>query len=226
MAKNQEIQIFQGFDNAFKQEISSYAKLVRFEKGNIPFFADDLLKHFYSILDGRIKAYQLNLETLKEQTIFIYRKGDMLDTVILLDKLSHNLIYDALEDTQALQFPIEKVREWIDTKPEFNKKFFPYIASQMRNTEQLAADLSLYDTMHRLISLLLENMNQKNTFKYNLLHDLSNTEIANLIGTVRQVVERHLKDLKKQNVLDTTRKNVSLKDITKLLKKIEQLQLK
>ncbi|WP_331775349.1 Crp/Fnr family transcriptional regulator [Sulfurospirillum sp. 1612] len=226
MAKQKELQLFQGFDDAFKNEINACAKIVHFKKGDIPYFADDLMQHFYSIIDGKIKAYQLNLDTLREQTFFIYRRGDMLDTIILLDQTSHPLMYEALTPTQALQFPIEKVREWIDTKPEFNKKFFPYIASQMRHTESLASDLSLLDTTQRLIKLLLENMNPDNNFKHNLLHNLSNTEIANLIGTVRQVIERHLKAFERQNILSAERKNITIKDLTKLLKKITQLQLK
>ena len=57
--------------------------------------------------------------------------------------------------------------------------------------------------------------------KYNLLQGLSNTEIAKLIGTVRHVVERHLKALKEDGTITTKNKNVQILDINKLLDKIK-----
>jgi len=55
-------------------------------------------------------------------------------------------MYEVLEDVVLLELPIEKVREWLRKNENFNKIFFPYIASQMRHTEELATDISLYST--------------------------------------------------------------------------------
>jgi len=87
--------------------------------------------------------------------------------------------------------------------------------------EELSADLSLYSTAERLIKLLIQNLDQNNREKYNLLQGLSNTEIAKLIGTVRHVVERHLKALKDEGTIETKNKNVQILDINKLLDKIK-----
>jgi len=224
--KNYDIQLFSKLDEPLKEQINKYAKMVYFKKGDLPFFHDELLKNFYIIVEGKIKSYQINLENLKEQTLFIYRRGDMLDTIIVLDSKPHELLYDAMEDTQALCIPIEKVREWINTNQAFNREFFPYLASQMRHTEELSSDLSLYDTSHRLIKLLLQNINPQNRLKYNLLQNLSNTEIAKLLGTVRHVIERHLKELREQKIIKTGKKSISVQNIEKLLQKTKQMLLK
>jgi CRP-like cAMP-binding protein len=217
MQNNYNIRLFQELDESFLSQIDRHAKMVHLKKGELPFFHDDLLENFYIIVEGKLKSYQMNLETLKEQTLFIYRRGDMLDTIILLDSKPHEVLYKALENTHALQLPIEKVREWIDTDTHFKEKFFPYLATQMRHTEELAADLSLHDTATRFKKLLLENDNPKNRFTYSLLQNLSNTEIANLTGTVRHVIERHLKELKEEKIVSTSKKNISITDKNKLL---------
>jgi len=218
--KKYDLQIFHGLDDAFKEEINQSAKLVTFKKNQIPFLDNELMNYFYVVVDGTMKTYQLNLHNSKEQTISILQSGDMFDIITLLDGKPHEVMYEAIENTTTLQIPIEKVREWIKTSETFNQKFFPYIASQLRHTEELATDLSLYDTYHRLIKLILHSLNPQNKQKYNLIHNLSHTEIAKMIGTVRHVVERHLKKLKESGIIKTDRKYIEVRDMKKLVDKL------
>jgi CRP-like cAMP-binding protein len=215
-----DIALLKGIDGFFEKEFNTHSKLVKFKKGETLFVEDQLLKYFYFVVSGKIKSYQLNLDNAREQTIFIYRNGDMFDTIILLDSKPHDVMYEVLEEAALAQVPIEKVREWIDTNRVFNQKFFPYLASQMRYVEELATDLSLYDTSHRLIKLLLQSLDPANIQKYNLIHSLSNSEIAKLIGSVRQVVERHLKKLKLAGIIETNKKRIDIKQINRLLEKL------
>jgi CRP-like cAMP-binding protein len=89
----------------------------------------------------------------------------------------------------------------------------------MRSIEELATDLSLYSTSERLIKLILNNITPKGI--KSLLHNLSRTEIANLIGTVRHVVDRHINELKDDGAIEVKRKQIIIKDIQKLLKKLK-----
>ncbi len=147
----------------------------------------------------------------------------MFDTIILLDGKSHDVMYEVLEDVILLELPIEKVREWLRKNENFNKIFFPYIASQMRHTEELATDISLYSTYERLTKIILQSINPNNHHYYKLLQNLSKTEIAKLLGTIRHVIERHLKSLEKKNIIENKRKNISIKDTYKLLQESENL---
>ncbi len=215
------VHLFQVLEPTVQSEISRYTKRLSFKKGETLFSGDEILRYFYIVLNGKIKSYQLNLENGKEQTIFVFREGDMFDTIVLLDGQVHDVMYEALEDSEVMQLPMEEVRELLRTNEAFNRMFFPYLAQQMRHMEELATDLSLYSTAERLIKLLLENLDPNNRLKYNLIQGLSNTEIAKLIGTVRHVVERHLKALKADGTIETKNKNVQILDATKLLDKLK-----
>jgi CRP-like cAMP-binding protein len=226
MNDKNEIELLNKLDDTAQNEIYKDAKFVEYEKGSTPIYSDDLLEHFYIVLDGRIKTYQINFDNNKEQTIFIYKKGDMFDIISLLDNEEHNVIYEVVEDCKLLQLPIKKVRYLLDNNPSFNRKFFPYLAKQMRYTEELAVELSLYETKDRLINLLLQNVNENNHFKYKLLQNLSNSEIAKLLGTVRHVVERTLKQLKDDNIIEKSKKTIKILDFERLLEKTTQMLLK
>ncbi len=216
------IELFQGLDESFKKDISRCSKLVEFKKGTPLFCKDELIHYFYIIISGKMKTYQLNIENAKEQTIFLLTTGDMLDTIILLDSKPHDVMHEALEDIQLLQIPLKKVREWIKNTQDFSRKFFLYLANQTRQIEELATDISLHNTSQRLIKILLQNIDPHNRQKYNLLNGLSHTEIANLIGTVRHVVERHLHKLVQEGIMDINHKHLFIKDIQKLLNKREK----
>lgn len=219
--KNHEIQLFENLDETFKIEISNYSKLLIFEKGEILFCGDELMHHFYIILSGRVKTFQLNLQNAKEQTIFILRSGDMFDAIVLLDHKPHDVMYEALDKTEVLELPIEKVREWIVTNQRFNQNFFPHLASQMRQVEELATDLTLHNTSYRLVKLLLQNIDPHNKEKYNLIHGLSHSEIAKLIGTVRHVVEKHLNELKSDGIVEINHHHLDVKNTKELIKKLD-----
>jgi len=220
------IEIFKELDQSFEEQFFKHGKIRSFKKKETLFLNSELFKYFYIVLKGKIKSYQLNLNSSKEQTLFVYRGGDMFDTLILLDGKPHDVLYEVLENSELLELPIDKVREWLKSNEQFNRHFFPYIASQMRHTEELASDLSLYSTSERLSKLLLQNMNPHDVHYYQLLQNLSKTEIAKLLGTVRHVVERHLKELEEAQVIENERKNIYVKDVKKLLEDSEKLLLK
>ncbi len=204
-----------------KDEFLKHGTLINFDKDNNPFYVDNTLNYFYIITSGKVKIYEINFETNREQTLYILIRGDMFDVITLLDKEEHNLASDVLENGVAIQFPIDKVREWVDKFPDFRQLIFKYITMQMRNMEELAIDLSLHDTKDRLLKLLLKNIEMIDKRGVDILNKLSHTEIANLIGTVRHIIDRHIKELKQEGVLEDKRRALSLKNAQKVLEMLK-----
>jgi len=184
--------------------------------------SDDTMHYFYVVLTGRIKVYQYNPQNNREQTLYLLGHADMFDVLTVLDGKYHEVMTTALDDSEVLELPIEKVKEWIDTNPAFNRVFFPYMAKQMRQIESLATDLSLYDTSTRLMKLILKNLDVSKPLSHlGLIHKLPHEELASMIGSVRHVVNRHLQQLKKEGIVDIEHKRLAVNDVDKLLKKVE-----
>ncbi|HFC03577.1 MAG TPA: helix-turn-helix domain-containing protein [Nitratifractor salsuginis] len=93
----------------------------------------------------------------------------------------------------------------------------------MRHVEELAADLTLLDTRERLIKLIVENIEKSRHTGQNMLENLSHAEIAKLIGTVRHVVDRHIKQLKSEGLIEAGRRKIALKNMEKLQEKLDSL---
>ncbi|HIE35132.1 MAG TPA: Crp/Fnr family transcriptional regulator [Campylobacterales bacterium] len=145
----------------------------------------------------------------------------MFDIIPLLDNRPHEVLAYAIDSCKVVEVKTETIKELIFTNPEFNRLFMPYIAKNLRDLENLALELSLFDTSTRLIRLFLRNLDKENRGKLKLIHDLPHEEIASLIGTVRHVVNRHIQQLKKDGILNVERKKVTIKNIQKLIEKLK-----
>lgn len=208
--------------STLEQDIEQYGKIRDFYKGMVLFSPEELLDKFFVVFKGRIKVSQIELESGKEQTLKILTTGDMYDVVSLLDGEMHENLLTALDDVQVMSFPMVIVRSWLYSNNGFNQLLFPYIAKQMREIEELATDLSFYNTSQRLLKLIFKNVDPKTPNKLKLIHDLPHEEIASLIGTVRKVLNRHIQELKKANIIEVDRKNIRLKNSQELLERLEK----
>ena len=206
-----------------QQEFETHGMIVEFDRKALPFDYDDTLQYFFIFLSGKVKIFQMNLTNAKEQTIYLMSRGDMFDTVSLLDGQAHEVMVEILEAGSALRLPIGKAREWMYDYPVFGEIILKYVAHQLRHVEELATDLTLFDTQERLLKLIVQNMERKDAQGHGILDGLSHTELANLIGTVRHVVDRHMKKLREEGVLENTRKKITLKNHEKLLERIKNL---
>lgn len=205
-----------------RQEIERSGKIIRFARSETPFDYDETLEHFFIFLSGKIKFFQMSLESGKEQTVYLMGRGDMYDTVVLLDGKPHELMSEVLEAGEALRLPIAKVREWMYKYPIFGEIILKYVAAQVRHVEELAADLTLLDTRERLLKLIVRNLKSGEKGR-NMLEGLSHAEIAKLIGTVRHVVDRHIKQLKEEGILEAGRRKIALKSMEKLQEQLDQI---
>ncbi|OQX57187.1 MAG: cyclic nucleotide-binding protein, partial [Helicobacteraceae bacterium 4484_230] len=84
-----KIEPFNELSRTLIDEINAYGRLVTYERHQTCMQGDDLLEHFYIILSGRMKVYDINLESSREQTLFLLTRGDMFDTITLLDGRPH-----------------------------------------------------------------------------------------------------------------------------------------
>jgi CRP-like cAMP-binding protein len=218
---NFQLDSFNKIGDALKDEIEMFGKIVKFQKKEPFFDYDDTLRYFYIILRGKVKIYNMNINNGKEQTIYLIGRGDMFDTITLLDNAPHDMMSEVLESGEALRLPLNKVKEWMFKYPMFGEIIMKYVASQLRQVEELASDLTLFDTKERLIKLIIKNLEKSKRTGINMLQNLSRAEIANLIGTVRHVVDRHINWLKSEGILDTSRKKFALKNMQKLQEKLD-----
>ncbi len=176
------------------------------------------LYHFYFIVSGRLKVYKLDTATGREFTLFILTKNDVFDLLCLLEKAEHPVFYETLDKVVLLSAPMEKMRKWVRENPEINSNMLPYLCQQLKTMEEYASNITLIDISTRLAKLILKNINSESK-KLEMINDLSNEELANLIGSTRAVVNRHLQEFKNDGILSLGRQKVEIRDLKLLLER-------
>ena len=181
---------------------------------------EKLCYKFHIILSGRMKMYQIDPRTGKELTLFLLTIGDVFDIFCLLDGLEHTVYYEALDDVRVLAAPMPKLRSWLKNNPENYKILMPYAGKQLRMLENSVSDMTFTDISTRLLKLLISNVNE-NSQDLEHIDDLPNKEIANLLGSTRAVINRHLQQLKKKGSIRLSRNKMEIKDLGILIHLLE-----
>lgn len=172
--------------------------------------------NFYIILFGRVKMYQVDPKNGKEITLFLLAKSDSFDLFCLMDGCEHQVFYECIDNVKVLATPMEDLREWLNKNPKHYKTLLPYVGKQMRLLENYISDITFTDIPTRLMNLFIRNIKGNSDNLYNI-NDLPNKEIANLIGSTRAVVNRHLQKLKKSGAIEVSRNRVEVKNLSLLL---------
>lgn len=180
-------------------------------------------ERFYVLITGRVEVSRVNPQTGRSITLQILGPGDGIDVITLLTGDLHAIQPMALEDVTLASAPVGEVRAWIERHPEFNRHFLPYLGEQMRLMEDLATDLALYDTLTRLARLLLRHVRHGHPSSapepphgLRLIHDLHDETLARMVGSVRQVVNRHLQHWRKSGVIHKHKFRTEIEDLEAL----------
>lgn len=176
--------------------------------------------HFYVIVSGRVKMYQVDETGDKEITLFILSTNDIFDLFCLLDGCEHNVFYECLDDVKVLAAPMTEIRKWYNQYPFAQRNLLPYACKQMRMLENFASSITFTDISTRILQLLIDNVNHASQ-NLEKINDLSNKEIAFLIGSTRTVVNRHLQKLQKDGAIKISRNKLQITDLQKLKKLLE-----
>lgn len=176
--------------------------------------------HFYIIISGRMKMYQIKENSGKEVTLFLLSKGDIFDIYCFLDGFDHTIYYECLDRVKVLAVPMEEFKNWLNLNPRCFQYILPYVGKQLRLLENFISDITFTDISTRLLKLLINNAQANN--RLHLIHDLSNKEIANLLGSTGAVINRHLQKLKRNGCIKTSRNRVEILDLKVLLHLLEK----
>ncbi len=192
-----------------------------FKKGEDALSSGDTLRYFYFIMSGKIKIYDIDFETSKEQTLYMLSHGDMFDVVSLLDGKPNQYISEVLEDTHVIRVPLVDVEKMIVSDAKFRQYFYAYVASQLKSMEDLAVSLSFYDVYQRVLQLFARfTKTVDGKSKLDVIDNLSHDDLASMVGSVRKVVNRSIQKIKKDGIIEVSRKNIHIKNFQKLLEKL------
>jgi len=216
------------FSSLPKPLLDDMAARFRMEEWPKQVFVDPevLSKRFHILLDGQLEIKRSNPDTGREVTLEMLYPGDNFDVISLLDDKTHDVIISPLTTLKLISVPIETMRQWLWTYPQLNRQFLPYLARKMREQEDLTTDIALHDVTTRLSRILLKHIDKIKAYsgapecehETHLINNLSDDVLARMVGSLRQVINKHLQHWKSEGILDKKRCQLMIKDLEALEK--------
>ena len=218
-----EIPLFSELSVEELREITSFSRLVNYEKNQYVFHEGDEFKGIFIVVKGLVKIFKLSPHG-KEYILHILRKPHLFGDVPLFTGGDCPASVQCMEDTTLLFIPKNEFMQLLEKNPAINFKIMSGFARRLKSISIKAESLSLKEVMNRLADYLIREIerNRSQSLPEPFVKlALSNPTLAAYLGTITETISRAFKKLKESGVIVTKGKTVFVKDYA-MLKKIAE----
>lgn len=203
---------FEGIDGRILQQFADAAIRQRYEPGTILFWEGDFAPGLYFVESGWIKVVAMSAEG-REQILHFVSASEIIGgmTAFLTQPIPATAI--ALESTEVWLLPREIVRQALLDEPMLAVRVIEFMAQRINDLVALVSDLSLRSVTARLARQLLE---QASGDLIQRQRWATQSEMAARLGAAPEVVNRALRALVDEGLIDLSRQQIRILDREKL----------
>ena len=191
--------------NTYEMEpIIDIANSKHYDAGKMVFMQHEPITDVFFIQEGKVKIYKTDYEG-KEQIINVLQKDDMFPHQGFFRKGNYPAHAEILEDAVLVNIPILSFENFLLTHPEICIKMFKVLGGIIVDLQQRLEEKIMYNVYDQIVLLLLR-LARKNGERiaedtYRITVNLTNSQLANMIGSSRETISRTLTKLKKAKVV-------------------------
>jgi CRP-like cAMP-binding protein len=213
--------IFSGLDASAADALRASMNLVKLRKGQSLFKEGDDGDHLFVVSSGKVKLGTKSVDG-RENLLMILGPGDMFGELSLFDSGPRTATATAVTDSKLLALGQDKVIPWVKEHPEVSLQLLARLASRLRRTNEVVGDLVFSDVPGRVAKALIDlgvKFGEKRSEGLFVNHDLTQEELAQLVGASRETVNKALADFAQRGWLRLEARSVMILDYERLLKR-------
>jgi CRP/FNR family transcriptional regulator, cyclic AMP receptor protein len=175
----------------------------------------------YIVLDGKIKLTRTAADG-RENLLSVLGPGEMFGELSLFDPRARTQAATALTDTRLAALDHQALRAWLTGRPDMALHLLRALAQRLRRTNDVMTDLVFTDVPGRVAKALLDLADRFGVQRPEGLqvnHDLTQEELAQLVGASRETVNKALADFVGRGWIQLAAKSVLLVDLERLRKR-------
>ncbi|MGH3768544.1 MAG: Crp/Fnr family transcriptional regulator [Pseudonocardiaceae bacterium] len=213
--------IFQGVDQSAVQALRAALEPVHFPRAHVIFAEGELGDRLYIVLSGKVKIGRKSPDG-RENLLAVFGPADMFGELSIFDPGPRTSTATTVTEVNAVSMDRAALREWITKRPEIAEQLLRVIARRLRRTNNMLADLIFTDVPGRVAKALLQLAHDFGTQEGGMLrvtHDLTQEEIAQLVGASRETVNKALADFAHRGWLRLEGKSVLILEPQRLVRR-------
>jgi CRP/FNR family transcriptional regulator, cyclic AMP receptor protein len=187
-------------------------------RGQVLFHEGDPGDRLYVIVEGKVKLGRASGDG-RENLLAILGPGEMFGELSLFDPGPRNAAATAVADTLLLGLGSEDLTSWLSDRPDVARQLLRALARRLRRTNENLADLVFSDVPGRVAKALLDlsaRFGRTADDGVHVHHDLTQEELAQLVGASRETVNKALADFAQRGWLRLEPRSVVLLDVERL----------
>jgi len=210
--------IFQGVDPAAVSALIADMETATFPRGTTIFEEGEPGDRLYIIIEGKVKLAR-HAPDGRENLLSVMGPSDMFGELSIFDPGPRTSSAVCVTEVTAATMNSEMLKQWIDNHPEISQQLLRVLARRLRRTNASLADLIFTDVPGRVAKTLLQLANRFGTQEGGALrvnHDLTQEEIAQLVGASRETVNKALAEFVQRGWIRLENRAVVILDLQRL----------
>ncbi|MGB7982454.1 MAG: Crp/Fnr family transcriptional regulator [Candidatus Nanopelagicales bacterium] len=190
----------------------------RLAKGDVLFTEGEPGDKLYLIESGKIKLGHAAPDG-RESLIAVLGAGELLGELSLFDPGPRTATAIAVTKTKVLSMGHEALLPWLVGRPDLAAALLASLARRLRRTNEAMADLVFSDVPGRVAKAMLDlgrKFGDETAEGLLVSHDLTQEELAQLVGASRETVNKALADFSARGWIHIEQRQVTLLDIPRL----------
>lgn len=205
------------------QMLAAHAVRRQFTAGELLFSEGEPCNGLHVIARGKIRIFKTSISG-REQVLAMNGPGETIAELPVFDGGPYPASAAAVEDSEIAFISQRDFRSYCLEHPEVALKVLSVVGERLRRLVSLIEELSFTTVRQRLISMLvrLAQTRGKETER-GIEFQLPSThqELANQLGTVRELISRNLMRLHAEGFLDADARQIIVKDLKGLCAELE-----
>lgn len=210
--------MFAALDAEAAAALRSSMDSVHLNKGQVLFNEGERGERLYIITDGKMKLGHTSTDG-RESLLAVLGPGELLGELSLFDPGPRTATATALTDTSLMGLGHAALRPWLTGRPEVAEALLQALAVRLRRTNEQMADLVFSDVPGRVAKTLLElgeKFGRPLPDGIHVTHDMTQEELAQLVGASRETVNKALADFAARGWIRLESRSVVLIDPERL----------
>lgn len=199
--------------------------ILKFEKGAHIFQEGELAEQIFLVKNGSIQISK-ETESGKELTIRICGKDCLVGESLMFCKFTaHSTTAKALDSSEVYSIHVDLLESFIHEHPSVMIDYLKWVQTENVKNQSRLRDLVLHGKKGALYSTLIRLSNTYGKFhsdnKVEIQLALTNTDLANLCATSREMVNRMLTDLRKNKIISMEKGYITILDLGYLKREVD-----
>jgi CRP/FNR family transcriptional regulator, cyclic AMP receptor protein len=216
-----EAPLFEALSEEDSRALRSKVLVVRLDRGERLFSEGDKGDRLYIILSGKIKLTKAAPDG-RENLLSVHGPGEMFGELSLFDPVPRTSSATAITTAELAGLAHDDMRTFLATRPGVAIHLLQALAQRLRRINEVKADLVFTDVPGRVAKALLdlaERFGVPTPEGMQVNHDLTQEELAQLVGASRETVNKALADFAARGWIQLAAKSVLINDTDRLRKR-------